>query len=91
MPRTWIRIILPQAIPPMIPALGNYLVGMLKDSTLLATISVTELLGTALLDASLHFRYTEPLLMVGGIFLVLSLVGSVMVRAAEARWSGRLA
>ena len=39
-------MILPQAIPPVIPALGNYLIGMFKDTPLLATITVLELLGT---------------------------------------------
>ena len=32
---TWRRIILPQAIPPMYPALGNYFVAMFKESALL--------------------------------------------------------
>lgn len=86
---TWTRIILPQAIPPMIPVLGNYLIGMFKDSALLATISVAELLGTALNEASRSFRYLEPLLLVGLIFLTLSLAASVLVRIAETKLARR--
>jgi polar amino acid transport system permease protein len=88
---TWLRIILPQAIPPIVPPLGNYLVGMFKDSAILATIAVTELLGTALSDASTSFRYMEPLTLVGAIFLLLSLAGAALIRKAESRLAGRFA
>ena len=86
---TWTRIILPQAVPPMIPVLGNYLIGMFKDSAILATISVAELLGTALNEASRSFRYLEPLILVGLIFLVLSLAASALLRITEAKVAPR--
>jgi polar amino acid transport system permease protein len=84
---TWMRIVLPQAVPPMTPVLGNTLIGMFKDSVVLMTISVVELLGAAAQEASRSFRYTEPLLIVGAIFLVMSLAGSAGVRALEARFA----
>ena len=37
-------VVLPQAIPPVVPALGNYLVAMFKDTPLLSAITVVELL-----------------------------------------------
>ncbi len=40
---TWLKVILPQAIPPMVPALGNYTILMFKDSSLLSIIAVPEL------------------------------------------------
>ena len=43
----WRKIILPQAIRPMIPALGNYLIQLFKEVPLLSTITVYELLNTA--------------------------------------------
>jgi len=73
----------------MVPVLGNYLIGMFKDSAVLATISVVELLGTALNEASRSFRYMEPLTLVGMIFLLMSLMGSAVVRATEARGARR--
>ncbi|MFA5504498.1 MAG: ectoine/hydroxyectoine ABC transporter permease subunit EhuD, partial [Vulcanimicrobiota bacterium] len=42
--QTFRFIILPQAIPPIIPALGNRLVSMFKDTPLLSAITVVELL-----------------------------------------------
>lgn len=82
---TWWRVVLPQAIPPIVPALGNYLISMFKDSPLLAAITVTELLQTAKVIGAERFRYLEPLTVVGVLFLVVSLVASRGVRWLEGR------
>jgi polar amino acid transport system permease protein len=44
---TWRGIVLPQAIPPMVPVFGNFLIGMFKDTPLLATITIPEMFGAA--------------------------------------------
>jgi polar amino acid transport system permease protein len=82
---TWRRVVLPQAIPPIVPALGNYLISMFKDSPLLAAITVTELLQTAKIIGAERFRYLEPLTLVGLLFLAVSLVASQGVRWLELR------
>ena len=82
---TWIRIILPQAIARVVPALGNYLVAMFKDTPLLSAITVVELLQAAKMLGSETFRYVEPLTLVGLAYLVLSLGCAAAVRALEAR------
>ena len=82
---TWCRVVLPQAIPPIVPALGNYLISMFKDSPLLAAITVTELLQTAKIIGAERFRYLEPLTLVGLLFLAVSLVASRGVRWLESR------
>jgi polar amino acid transport system permease protein len=79
------RLILPQAIPPILPALGNYLIAMFKDTPLLAAITVMELMQTANLIASEKFLYVEPMTMVGLIFLFISLVASRALRYLERR------
>ncbi|HEX9735843.1 MAG TPA: ectoine/hydroxyectoine ABC transporter permease subunit EhuD [Thermoanaerobaculia bacterium] len=81
--RTWRAIVLPQAIPPVIPALGNYLVAMFKDTPMLAAITVLELLQTAKLIGAETFRYLEPLTLVGAIFLAVSLLAARLVRRLE--------
>lgn len=80
------HVILPQAIPPVIPVLGNYVIAMFKDSPLLAAIAVVEVLTRALAFGSEHFRYLEPLTMVGVLYLVLSLVASRATGWLEARF-----
>lgn len=81
--QTWRRVIVPQAIPPVVPALGNYLIAMLKDSPLLAAITVLELLQTAKVIGAERFRYLEPLTLVGVLFLILSLAASRLVGWTE--------
>ena len=83
--RTAIGVVLPQAIPPVVPALGNYLVAMFKDTPLLSAITVVELLQQSKMIGSATFRYTEPLTLVGVLFLALSLVAAWGVRGLEAR------
>ena len=84
--RTWRLVVLPQALPPVIPALGNYLVSMFKDTPLLATITVLELFGVAIGEAGMTFRYLEPITIVGLIFLALSIPSALMVRGLEKRF-----
>jgi len=83
--RTAVGVVLPQAIPPVVPALGNYLVAMFKDTPLLSAITEVELLQQSKMIGSATFRYTEPLTLVGLLFLALSLVAAWGVRGLEAR------
>lgn len=86
---TWTRVILPQAVPPVIPVLGNYLVSMFKETPLLATITVQELLGAAQSEAAKSYRYFEAFTLVGLIFLSLSYPSAVLVRRLENRFAAR--
>jgi polar amino acid transport system permease protein len=76
-------VIIPQAIPPIVPALGNYLVALFKDTPLLSAIAVLELMQTAKIIGSETFRYTEPITMVGIIFLIFSLIAAGLIRLVE--------
>lgn len=82
---TWTRVVLPQAIPTVVPALGNYIIAMFKEVPLLTTIAVVELLGEARGECSRTFRCLEPYTMVGVIFLAISIPASLMVRYVERR------
>lgn len=81
----WWRIVLPQALPPTLPMLGNYLIAMFKDTPLLAAITVMEMLQTAKLIGAESFRYLEPLTVTGAVFLLVSLMASFAVRRLEVR------
>lgn len=86
---TFKDIILPQAIPPIVPALGNYLVALFKETPLLSAIAVLELMQTAKILGSESFRYTEPITLVGLFFLVFSLVSAFFIRRLEKRFNRR--
>jgi polar amino acid transport system permease protein len=81
--RTFSDVIIPQAIPPIVPALGNYLVALFKETPLLSAIAVLELMQTAKILGSENFRYTEPITLVGLFFLVFSLVTAALIRQFE--------
>jgi polar amino acid transport system permease protein len=87
---TFRDVIIPQAIPPVVPALGNYLVALFKDTPLLSAIGVLELMQTAKILGSETFRYVEPITMVGAIFLIFSLIAAGLIRIVEARLNRRI-
>ena len=87
--QTWIHVILPQAIPPMIPALANYLVAMFKETPLLSAITVLELMNQAKSVANSSYRYIEPMTLVGIFFLVMSLISVFFLRWLEERFARR--
>lgn len=84
--QTWRRVVVPQAIPPVVPALGNYLIAMFKDTPLLQSITVLEVLNVARQIQSDHFRAIEPLTVVGVLFLVVSLISAQLVKLTE-KWT----
>lgn len=86
MRNTWQRIVLPQAIPPIVPAMGNYLISMFKDTPQLLAIGVAEILATADAIGRRSFRQLEAFTIAALIFLVLSYASALLVRQAERRW-----
>ena len=86
--RTFKDVIIPQAIPPIAPALGNYFIAMFKETPLLSAIAVVELMQTAKILGSFSFRYLEPMTLVGLFFLAMSLIASLLNQQVE-RWLRR--
>lgn len=80
---TYFRIIVPQALPPSIAGMGNYLVGIFKDTPMLSVIGVAELMHTANAIGSESYRFLEPYTLVGLIYLALSLPTAGLVRLFE--------
>jgi polar amino acid transport system permease protein len=81
--RTWTAVILPQAIRRVIPALGNYVIAMLKDTPILMVITVLELMGQARLFSQQHYQFTEPVTVIGVAFILISYPASLLIRALE--------
>lgn len=84
--QTWAHVIIPQAIPPMIPALANYFIAMFKETPLLSAITVLELMNQARSVANFSYRYLEPMTMVGVFFLVISVPAVLLLRHLERRY-----
>lgn len=83
---TYRSVIMPQAIQPVIPAAGNYLVHMFKETPLLASISVVEMMFVSAEIGADTFRYLEPITICGLLFLIMSLGAAAIIRLVEARY-----
>jgi polar amino acid transport system permease protein len=81
--QTYTRIILPQALPPSVAGMGNYLISIFKDTPMLSVIGVTELMQSANAVGGQNYRYLEPYTIVGAIFLIISLLAAVFIRRFE--------
>ncbi|MBG0789607.1 MAG: amino acid ABC transporter permease [Desulfovibrionaceae bacterium] len=65
-------VILPQALKRMIPPLGNELIVLLKDSSLISTIGVAELMFSAKVLGARYYTYVPFLAGAGCIYLTLT-------------------
>ncbi|WP_349827198.1 ectoine/hydroxyectoine ABC transporter permease subunit EhuD [Brevibacterium litoralis] len=83
--RTWVAVVIPQAVRSTLPALGNYVISMFKDTPFLMAITVTEMVRTAQEFGGQHFRYMEAFTIAGIIFLLASYPTSMLLRRLERR------
>ena len=82
---TFIKVIVPQALPRIIPALGNYLISIMKDVPVLSVVTVVEMLSVAKIIGDRTFQYLIPLTMVGALYLLLTLLAAYLVRTLDVR------
>jgi polar amino acid transport system permease protein len=77
-------IVLPQAFRRMLPALVNEGVTLIKDSSLVSAIGLAELALAARTVAGAYARYWEPYLAISAVYLVLTLLLSLLAKRLEA-------
>lgn len=77
------HVILPQAIRVVLPPLGNDFIAMLKDSALISVIALPEVLQQGRLWISRNFRAFEGFNSVAMLYLVMTLLLSLLVRFIE--------
>lgn len=83
--RVWSAVVLPQALRAVLPALGNYVISMFKETPFLSVIGVAEMVHQADEFGSEHFAYLETLTLTAVVFLAASYPTSIAVRYLEAR------
>jgi len=81
------RVIMPQAIKIVLPPFGNTTIMMLKDSSLVSTITVAELTRQGQLIASSTFDNLTVFTLVALIYLALSLPLTFLTRSLEKRYA----
>lgn len=79
------RIVLPQAIRLVIPALGNFLISLFKDTALCSVVSVQEVLFTAQLMAARNYQYFTLYTVAGALYFIVGFVAARVVGHLERR------
>jgi len=79
------RITLPQAVRNMLPALGNDLISLMKDTSLVSILAVNELTQAARLYAGSSFRFRESYVVLVILYVTLTLLLSLLLRWYERR------
>jgi polar amino acid transport system permease protein len=80
-----LRVVLPQAVRIVIPAIGNDFIAMIKDSALISTIAVQELLWRAQRAGTRDFRTLQALLIAAAIYWALTIIFSYFQDKLEKR------
>ena len=78
-------VILPQAFKQTLPPLVSEFITLIKDSSLLSTIGVVELMKSATTVGANYYAYLPPLTVASGIYLVMTLVISAISKMIERR------
>lgn len=79
------KIVLPQAVRNMLPALGNDLISLMKDTSLASVLAVREITQMARIYSGSTFRFRESFFILVIIYVVLTLVLSLVLRWYERR------
>ena len=79
----------PQAFRLILPPLGNDFVAMVKDSSLVAVLGVTDVAQLAKVTAAGNFRYFETYNVAAFLYLVMTIGLSLLLRRFEARMRSR--
>ncbi|CAM3136343.1 amino acid ABC transporter permease [Leuconostoc rapi] len=81
-----LRVLWPQAAVNALPTVGNYIIGILKETSLVFVIGVSEMFGEGKLLAGASFKYLEVYVAVGLIYWALVVAYSSLQRAVEWRF-----
>lgn len=82
--QTFMRIVLPQVIKQVIPATGNELMTLIKDTSLAQVISVVELFRVASTAGSKYFS-TVPIVVAAVFYLIMNTVVEITFKHLENR------
>ena len=85
--QTMTKIILPQTLRNIIPSVGNEFITMLKDTSLVSAIAMSELMRSANQIASTTFKYTEMLLAAAFLYLLMTTIFTSVFSFVEKKLS----
>ena len=84
---TMIKIVVPQAIKNILPTLGNELISLIKETSVLSFITVYDLYKALLEVGMVNYDSMVPYIMMGLIYIVLVLIISAGIKLLERRFA----
>lgn len=82
---TMFSVIIPQAIRIVLPGLGNEFITMIKESSIVSTVGVFDVMYTSNIVKASTYSIFEPLIVVGVIYFVLTYSLSTLMKVIEKR------
>jgi arginine/lysine/histidine transport system permease protein len=80
-----LNIVFPQALKNILPSLMNEFITLTKESAIVTTIGVMDIMRRAYQVGSDQFRFIEPLILAGIIYYVLVMLLTLLGKAVERR------
>lgn len=81
-------VVLPQAFRIVLPALGNYLIALFKDTALASVVTVQELMFSGQIVAARNYQYFTVYTITAILYFAVGYPSALLVRRLE-RWSQR--
>ncbi|MBB3772563.1 polar amino acid transport system permease protein [Angulomicrobium tetraedrale] len=85
---TFVKVIFPQAFRVVLPALGNYLIALFKDTALASVVTVQELMFSGQIIAARNYQYFTVYTVTAILYFSVGYPAALLVRRLE-RWSQR--
>lgn len=82
---TMLRIVLPQAFKNILPTLGNEIIALVKDTSVVSFIAVVDLTNAFQLIGSGTYEFVVPYLILAATYLVITLALSGIIKLVERR------
>lgn len=83
--QTMVKIVLPQAIKNILPNIGNEFISLIKETSVVSFIAVTDITKSFRIIAESTYEYFVPYLMLALVYLILVVGITALIRLAERR------
>lgn len=83
--KTMLKIVLPQAFKNMLPTLGNEIIALVKDTSVVSFIAVVDLTNAFQIIGSGTYEFVVPYLMLAATYLVIILALTGLIKLLERR------
>lgn len=80
---TMVKIVIPQAIKNILPALGNEFIALIKDTSVVSFVAATDLYKTFTEIGNVRYEYFVPYLAMAVVYIILVLLISWGIKIME--------